>query len=285
MISEQFAKISFYIVAHADDWQLFMQPNVYYDLLTPSHKVVFIITTAGDAGKDETYWRAREEGMKSSVRFCLAPKEIITESTGERELNFHPVHYWSANNAISYFLRLPDGNLDGKGFSSNHYQSLSKFGKGEINKINAIDFSTSYHSWQDLLITIEAIIRFESENQTDITVHYQDPDRKRNPDDHADHIATGQAIQQIPFISGFKQLLYTDYSVNSNNEKQMTGEELFWKIGIFSAYEKTVYDICGYSTLKEGVSTYVNWCLSTAEFISINPGSVDEKVIIETGAQ
>lgn len=276
MTSEQSAKISFYIVAHADDGQLFMQPKIYYDLITTSHKVVFIITTAGDAGKDEIFWRAREEGMKSSVRFCLAPKEIITESNSKREFNNHSVHYWSASRATSYFLRLPDGNLDGKGFSSNHYQSLSKFRKGEMEKIAAVDFSTSYSSWQDLMGTIEAIIRFESEDITDITIHYQDPDRERNPNDHADHIATGQAIQQLPFISNFEQLLYTGYSVSANNEKQMTEEELFWKTGMFSAYEKTVYDICGYSTLKENVSTYVQWCLSAAKFITIPPGSLNK---------
>lgn len=277
MISGQFAKISFYIVAHADDWQLFMQPHIYYDLIKPSHKVVFIITTAGDAGRDETYWLAREEGMKSSVRFCLASKEIISESGGERKITNHSVHYWSANKAISYFFRLPDGNLNGNGFSSNHYQSLSRFRNEEIEKIAAIDFSTSYKGWQDFIITIEAIIRFESEGIPGITIHYQDPDRKRNPNDHADHIATGKAMQQIPFISNFEQLLYTGYSVSANKKKQMTREELFWKIGIFSAYEKTVYDICGYSTLKEGASTYAQWCLSAAKFITINRGTLNKK--------
>ena len=59
-----FEKISFYVVAHADDWQLFMHPNVHADFIAPQCKVVFIITTAGDAGKGERYWLAREEGLK-----------------------------------------------------------------------------------------------------------------------------------------------------------------------------------------------------------------------------
>src|SRR5690348_6845283 len=93
----QFAEVSFYVVAHADDWQLFMHPNVFNDLITPSGKVVFIITTAGDAGANELFWAAREEGMKSSIRFCLAPLGMLSESSGIRECNHHNIHYWSVN--------------------------------------------------------------------------------------------------------------------------------------------------------------------------------------------
>src|SRR4051812_36717493 len=107
MPDEQFTEISFYVVAHADDWQLFMHPNVYNDLRAAGSKVVYIITTAGDAGGSETYWAAREEGSKSSVRFCLAPLAALSESTGTKQFNHHIINYWAANNAACYFLRLP----------------------------------------------------------------------------------------------------------------------------------------------------------------------------------
>ena len=55
-----FEKISIYVVAHADDWQLFMQPVVYNDIVSPTCKVIFIITTAGDAGMEATFWKAKE---------------------------------------------------------------------------------------------------------------------------------------------------------------------------------------------------------------------------------
>jgi len=32
---------AFYLGAHPDDWQLFMNPNAYYDVQKPSNKVVF----------------------------------------------------------------------------------------------------------------------------------------------------------------------------------------------------------------------------------------------------
>jgi hypothetical protein len=41
---------SFYVVAHEDDWQLFMGLNAALDVPAPDSKTVFVHTTAGDAG-------------------------------------------------------------------------------------------------------------------------------------------------------------------------------------------------------------------------------------------
>ena len=146
MPNEPLTKVCFYVVAHADDWQLFMQPNAYNDIAASGSKVVFIITTAGDAGADEAYWRAREEGAKSSVRFCLAPLASLAQRSGTKEFNSHGINFWSVNNVTCYFLRLPDGNLDGNGFGARGYQSLSKFMLRQIDTIGAVDGSTTYRS-------------------------------------------------------------------------------------------------------------------------------------------
>src|SRR3954451_16357350 len=92
MNNELYAQISFYIVAHADDWLLFMQPNAHKDLVDSHNKVVFIISTAGDAGEDEKYWCAREEGIKSSIRFCLAPLVHLFELNNRKEINYHIIN-------------------------------------------------------------------------------------------------------------------------------------------------------------------------------------------------
>ncbi len=267
---EPSAEISFYIVAHADDWQLFMQPNAYNDLVAANSKVIFIITTAGDAGAGEKYWRAREEGCKSSVRFCLAPLANFAETSGTNDLNTHTIHYWLANNASCYFLRLPDGNLDANGFSSLGYQSLHKFCEGLISTITAADNSTTYNSWQDFCSTLQSIILHESEGKSNILVNYLNPDAGKNPNDHPDHIATGQAIQAMTILSGLQQALFVGYSVGDDQEK-LHPKDLFWKAGMFAAYEKAVFDESGYSTLKEGVDIYLRWCLSAANFITVTP--------------
>ena len=267
---EQFNKISFYVVAHADDWQLFMQPNVYRDVVAHGCKVVLIITTAGDAGMGDNYWPAREEGSKSSVRFCLASLSVFSEYDGDKKFNNHCIHYWSAHNTTSYFLRLPDGNLDANGFPTCNFQSLLKFKLGQINAINAIDNSTTYPSWADLVTTIESIIDVESEDIPNRWIHYQNPDTTVNPNDHPDHIMTGRAIQSMTIITSLYQLLFVGYSVSSVAGK-LALTDLFWKAGIFAAYEKAVYDLCGYSTLREDSDLYVSWCSCKPGFLEISP--------------
>lgn len=270
MPNEQFTEVSFYVVAHADDWQLFMQPNVYNDLVAPYSKVVFIITTAGDAGFSETYWTSREEGSKSSLRFCLAPLAALSESSGTREFNCHNINCWSVNNSTCYFLRLPDGNLNGNGFDAHRYQTLSSLRTRQISTITTIDNSTTYHSWSDFYTTLEAIIRYESDGISNTWINYLNPDTGTNPNDHPDHIATGQAIQAMTILPGLRQALFVGYSVNNVSEN-MNGTDLFWKAGMFAAYEKAVFDNSGYSTLQESIHTYLRWCLSSANFITATP--------------
>lgn len=270
MTDERFTKISFYVVAHADDWQLFMQPNTYNDLVATGSKVVFIVTTAGDAGVGETFYAAREEGLKSSIRFCLAPLAALSESIGTKEFNQHNICCWLVNNSACYFLRLPDGNLDGGGFSLHHYQSLLRFKTGQINTITAIDNSAVYDSWSDFHNTLQSIIQFEARGIPGVCINYLNPDTRKNPNDHTDHIATGQALQEMPILSGLQQALFVGYSVNKTKEN-LPPNDLFWKAGMFAAYEKAVYDNSGYSTLQESVSTYINWCLGGPDFITIIP--------------
>jgi hypothetical protein len=267
MPDELFSKISFYVVAHADDWQLFMQPNAYNDLIAPASKVVFIITTAGDAGLGETYWAAREEGCKSSVRFCLAPIKALLELCGTKEFYYHHIHYWSIDRVTCFFLRLPDGNLDGNGFSSNYNQSLSKFREREAVTITAIDKSTTYNDWLNFYTTLQTIIYSESLGIDEKLINYLNPDPHTNPNDHIDHIVTGQAIQQMATLSDLRQALFVGYSV-SDVQENLQGADLFWKAGMFAAYEKAVFDRSGYSTLQESIPTYIKWCLSSPKFIT-----------------
>jgi hypothetical protein len=263
-------KISFYIVAHADDWQLFMCPNVYNDLTAPDCKVVFIITTAGDAGMGEKFWLAREEGLKSSIRFCIAPLAAKAESDGEREFNSHKISFCEINNTTTYFFRLPDGNLDGHGFAACSFQSLSQFKSGQINTIGAIDNSATYQSWSELVSFLESIIAFESKGFSNTRVQYLNPDIAVNPGDHADHIASGNMIQSISTIDRLHQLLFIGYSSIAHGN--ILGlADLFWKTGMFAAYEKAVYDNCGYSTLAENPELYLTLCCRKPDFTTMQP--------------
>src|SRR6185312_8139294 len=98
------------------------------------------------------------------------------------------------------------------GFSACDFQSLSQFKSGEINSISAIDNSATYQSWPELVSLLEIIIAFERNSFSNTCAHYINPHTEINPDDHPDHIATGNLIQAIPGISRLHQLLFIGYS-------------------------------------------------------------------------
>ncbi|CAN5257268.1 hypothetical protein BH11BAC5_BH11BAC5_20470 [soil metagenome] len=263
-------KVAFYIVAHADDWQLFFYPDVAKEFYTSNCKVVFIITTAGDAGMGEQFWRAREEGSKSSIRFCLAPFSAIEETIGWRTVNGHAVNRSVINNTTSYFLRLPDGNLDGRGFASTGYNTLATLEHGITTQIETVDKSALYDGWLDLVATLEAIIQIETEKKVNGILSYLNPCTSSNPNDHPDHASTGRAIQAMSIVHTLHQQLFTGYNL-PNCGDLLKHNDVFWKAGMMAAYEKAVFDSCGYSTLKEDVDVYFKWCTHSSTFTAVLP--------------
>src|SRR5215475_12306428 len=69
-------KVSFYFAAHEDDWQLFMNPSAFQDVIKGAAKTVFVHLTAGDAGlgtglggRKHPFYLARENGAEAAIRF------------------------------------------------------------------------------------------------------------------------------------------------------------------------------------------------------------------------
>lgn len=273
MVKTNFSNTIFYIVAHADDWQLFMNPEAYNDLVSPENKVIFIITTAGDAGKGETFWRAREEGMKASITYCLAPRHQMHFSEGVKIINGQTISYWSVNNSISYFLRLPDGGVTGEGFAETDYRNLQKLEAGIITTLTALDGSFTLSSPESFGDLLKNILFAESTYSTGrIFIKFLDPDAHNNYLDHVDHQCTGRAILAINKLPDCSKVLFKGYGNSCAN--QLTPEEIFWKAGMFAAYENTVFEKTGYSTLAEDIHLYKKWILSRPEFYESGEGAM-----------
>src|SRR3954465_11476478 len=58
------------VIAHEDDWQLFMG-DVLERRLAAGDSITFIYLTAGDDGRDSAYWRVRERAALASTRVAL----------------------------------------------------------------------------------------------------------------------------------------------------------------------------------------------------------------------
>jgi hypothetical protein len=202
----------FYFSPHEDDWQLFMQPNAIKDLANSAARaVVFVYITAGDAGcyaacEDTSatagwlpYYQVREQGAIRSMRFAVelerTPPTLDQSSTVT--INGHAIWRWQYGNAIAYFLRLPnefgpappDNNLRGTPFE--------QFSLGRITSMEAVDGSTTYTSWQDLINTVGQIVAKEGQGLTTIWLNNPDPNETNNPGDHGDHLAVGRMISDL----------------------------------------------------------------------------------------
>lgn len=241
--SSAYSSSVFYVIAHEDDWQLFMNPNAYYDVQNPLSKVIFIYVTAGDAGFGVEpakptivpYYVARENAANSAIRFMADISSPPKESTSNTAiLNGHSIHRIIYKNTASYFLRLPDGNGDGSGFANTGFWSLQQFRSGRAAKGSAIDGSTTYVHWKDLAATVKEMIVSEMVGATDATINIPESDTQLNIKSHPDHLNTSLLVEEA--IDGLKcisRTFYLDY-VTSGKPINLSPEDQDIKSGVFA---------------------------------------------------
>lgn len=101
-----------YVVAHQDDWQTFMMPGVDWDYHTYGNNILIIITTAGDAGRTDGWWEARELATMASVRELVGADQY--EGSGTLTFNGHSIllrQYGHPHAVVVAFMRLPNPSL------------------------------------------------------------------------------------------------------------------------------------------------------------------------------
>ena len=191
-----------YVSAHADDFALFMNP--YRDVVRSDVNTVFVFLTAGDAGlgkgpKSAPYYLARETGALRAIRFMAdaTASGDASPRSGSVTVNGHTVQRWSHRNTDVYFLRLPDGAVEGVGYPIHSNASLMKLKTGETGSMRAVDGSTTYRSWNDLVNTLAEIVRIEGAGKPNVWIDTHEMDSTANPADHSDHLATGLAVAGV----------------------------------------------------------------------------------------
>lgn len=233
--------VAFYIVAHQDDWQLFMAKNAYADVTNPKQKTVFITLTAGDAGLGNggtgliPYYQARDNGSRLSIKFLadIASVPDRSESTQYVYANTHRIFQVQYKHTKSYYLRLPEGNGDGAGFVKTNNQSLKRLREGTLPKITAVDSSASYQGWADLVQTIQRIVVAESAGYSYVTLNVPETDDKLNPGDHSDHRLVGELVAQATKdLTCLKQYSWLGY-FSSSKPLILTNDELLNCASVF----------------------------------------------------
>jgi hypothetical protein len=214
-------KVSFYFAAHEDDWQLFMNPSAFEDVINGAAKTVFIHMTAGDAGlgmgrggRKHPLFLARENGAETAIRFMADADDIPAKKTvSNKPFNDHPIYRVSYRNTVSYFLRLADGNPQGGGYERTGFQSLKRLATGANNTLAAIDRSTVYRDWGDLVATLRKILDFERGRAPNVQLNVAEIDARINPDDHSDHLMTAKAaLDAVNDLGCVRRVYYVDYA-------------------------------------------------------------------------
>ena len=173
------------VVAHQDDDLLFLSPDLWRDVRAGGC-VTTIYLTAGDAGRGADYWRARENGERAAYAQMQGAADAWTNDP--LSVNGHTI---ASSTLVArptirlVFLRLPDGNIDGRGFGRG---GLQRLWSGAASSLTSVDSGDSY-SRDELVLTLRALLRSASPH----TVRAMD--FRRAPygfgsGDHSDHVAT-----------------------------------------------------------------------------------------------
>ncbi len=265
-----------FVVAHPDDWQLFMG-DVAAQAIRGRGRTTFIYLTAGDAGRAADYWGAREQGALASLAFGLgvAPPDAAGEAGRSRftvacvDVAFagYPVRRCGLGAIASYFLRLPDGNLEGQGFEATFNRSLMKLESAEVPALARVDGTGSLATWGNVLEVVRAILRVEidaiGDSEHRVHLHASDPATDFNPRDHADHRATGRLAASIAAEGGFTLSQYAGYST-SEWPSNLTAAQFAEKAGQFMAYDRArVLVNPGWSAYAELPAGYSSWLSRT----------------------
>ena len=224
------------IVAHADDWQVFMGDMVV-DRISSGHRLVLIYLTAGDHGREGTYWRRREAAAMQSTRVAFGDFNIPAQCDSVF-VNEHRIAHCRVGGSESYFLRLPDGNRNGAGFARNRFESLRKLRAGSVHSITAVDSSTRYASWQDLSATVSTLARMVGDSShSRLMIHTTDPSIRVNPHDHYDHRIAGKLTESLINANGWEGRYYVGYAL-AMRAPNRTARQQQEKTAVFSAYDR-----------------------------------------------
>ena len=256
--------LNVFLSAHPDDWQLFMNPNAY-EAIKAKSDVLFVHTTAGDAGTGmgyEDYTLAREAGSLNAIRYLV---NIAHGGRGKGphadaqsvEIKGKKIRTYPYEHTTAYFLRLPDGNGDGSGYDIHQFKSLEKFFKGEVKALHTVDSSAQYKNKKDLLKTLKALVKKHHKKGQLLRFHIADTNAERNPGDHSDHRFTSWLIQEVAKdFSGAELYFYKEYSSNQD-PMNILGQAFLISAGTWGVTAQGLADFGHYSTWDSAHNSWV----------------------------
>lgn len=244
-----------FVAAHQDDWQLFMGIKAFESAQNSKDHTIILHLTAGDAGYkmgNDAYYKARESSALAAARFMVnaynSGKFYGDEMQREWvKVNNQLVLKYTYKQLDVYFMRLPDGNGDGSGFTANQNKSLEKLYTRKIIDIETIDGRSTYSNKETLIGTLKTLITSIHKTDT-LEIHLPDADQKRNPGDHSDHRVASLFVQDASKgFNGLSYFFYAGYHAQTL-EPNLTSDEIKIKSALWGISAAELADQRHYSS-------------------------------------
>jgi len=259
--------LSVFVVAHPDDWQLFMNPDAFHAMNEPHEKAVFVHVSAGDAGKvmggePTPYYLAREEGAMRAIRFMAnaanATAALGADSKPEAvDRAGHKVARHTYANAVAYFMRIHDGNIVTGDVFQEHPLSMQRLRSGASGETKAIDDSTRYVGWADLVSTLEAVVKSELAPGAALNLHIAELDEDLNPGDHHDHRTVAFAMEEVASRLPCARVSRHQEYATREHRPNVTGVDYMIDVGTWAATASGLSDLHAGSTWEPGHNAWV----------------------------
>ncbi|NTV22232.1 MAG: hypothetical protein HGB03_01515 [Candidatus Yonathbacteria bacterium] len=241
------------IVAHQDDDLLFQNPDPLHNI-AEGYCVQTVYLTAGDAGRDSSYWLTRENGPKAAYALMAGVTNEWVESI--KDINGHSISVFTllASPEISLvFLRLPDGGVEGEGMGNGTLEGLWN---GTLPSLDTRDAVSSY-TYTDLTSVLTTLMNDRQPgriNTHDFTIDF--PGSVTN--DHSDHIATAffARAAHTTYTTPHTLYGYRGY-MSASQPENLLPEELASKISTFFAYAPFDIDAC--QNIDACAGPYSDW--------------------------
>ena len=261
-------KVSFFIVAHPDDIELFMGREARHQVLNQDiDRKIFIVLSAGDANRKNrkkpfrrvSWWQAREQAHTTAISFWNEHKDQVFEQ--EIQVNQRTITKIAMGSQIHlYNFRLPDADKT---------TSLAELVYQQKDSISDLVHQQRY-SLDDIKQSLIEIIESESQQAEQANFYIMDCDHERNPNDHKDHQATSLIVLDIlpkisvkeKTLSGYLTYFIKTKPVNLEGEDKAKSFETWALMG-------DVLDCCGYK--KNDDEHHMQWVGKEYKSFQIQP--------------
>ncbi|MBY6115935.1 PIG-L family deacetylase [Mameliella alba] len=244
------------IVAHTDDDLLFMNPSIA-ETIAAGDPMTTVYLTAGDAGRDASYWEAREAGAKAAYAQMAGSDpanwidETVTLNIDGSAWEVQSSYLADAPQVRLYFLRTPDG-IDGAGTEPYGFGSLEQLAEGEVAQVTTVDGALTYTA-QDLTQVLAAVMDRHAPDE----VMLQDDS---SAIEHSDHVHTTEFAETALDLYG-QDVHVTHFAGYDSwgSEENLTAAETALVTSVFetyAAFDPLVTDDSG--ALRE---PYTDWVL------------------------